>query len=82
MQTSSAWTVDAWKILTRNELARVVADLKTRADRLATVRLNLALVRLACCCGLRVGRLVVCGWRTSASKTTGPIYKCGLSRPS
>jgi integrase len=53
MHTFSAWTVDAWKILTRNELARVVADLKTRADRLATVRLNLALVRLACCCGLR-----------------------------
>jgi integrase len=53
MQTFSAWTVDAWKILTRNELARVIADLNTRADRLPTVRLNLALVRLACCCGLR-----------------------------
>jgi integrase len=53
MQPFSQWTVDAWKILTRKELAAVVADLKTRADRLPNVFTNLVIVRLACCCGLR-----------------------------
>jgi integrase len=46
--------VDATKqILSRQELARVLADLTSRATRLANVRMNLVIVRLACCCGLR-----------------------------
>jgi integrase len=53
MQTFSTWSVDTSQILTRGELARVLAGLKVRAPRLANVRLNLVIVRLACCCGLR-----------------------------
>jgi Phage integrase family len=53
MQTWSAWNIDAWQILTRRELAAVLADLKVRAWRLPSVQMNLVIVRLACCCGLR-----------------------------
>ena len=48
-----AWHVDASQILSRGELSRVLATLAARAPRLANVRMNLAIVRLACCCGLR-----------------------------
>lgn len=54
MQT---WQIDASQILMRGELAEVLADLKRRANRLPNVRQNLALVRLACCCGLRAGEI-------------------------
>src|SRR6516162_4573862 len=57
MHTFSTWNVDASQILTRRELARVLADLQARAPRLANVHLNLAIVRLACCCGLRAGEI-------------------------
>src|SRR5690349_16652571 len=53
MQQWSAWNIDAWQILTRHELAAVLADLKVRAWRLPSVQMNLVIVRLACCCGLR-----------------------------
>jgi integrase len=48
-----AWQVDSSQILTRGELGRVLAALAARAPRLPNVRMNLAIVRLACCCGLR-----------------------------
>jgi integrase/recombinase XerD len=53
MQAFSTWNIDASQILSRHELARVLADLTSRATRLANVRMNLVIVRLACCCGLR-----------------------------
>jgi integrase/recombinase XerD len=51
------WKVEATKILTRGELAAVLADLKRKADRSAGARLNLTIFRLACCCGLRVSEI-------------------------
>ena len=35
----------------------VVTSLKTRSDRLLNVQQNLALMRLACCCGLRASEI-------------------------
>jgi integrase len=50
-------TLDGTKILTRRELAAVLGDLKRKAPRSKNTRLNLALFRLACCCGLRAGEI-------------------------
>jgi hypothetical protein len=47
--------VDATKMLTHRELAAVLADLAAKTPRSRNTRMNLILVRLACCCcGLRV----------------------------
>jgi integrase len=53
----STWNVDASQILSRQELATVLCDLKKRADRLPNVQMNLAIVRLACCYGLRASEI-------------------------
>ena len=56
MTRHARWSVDASRILTREEIATVLADLHRRAarSRYATnARTNLAIFRLACCCGLR-----------------------------
>lgn len=47
------WTVDATRILTRRELATVLQSLRRQAERRESARMNLAIVRFACCCGLR-----------------------------
>ena len=47
---ASAWTVEPVKILTRYELAAVLAG---PAPRSASRRMNRVILRLACCCGLR-----------------------------
>jgi integrase/recombinase XerD len=57
MQCFSTWNVDASQILTRRELRQVLADLSVRAPRLANVHMNLAIVRLACCGGMRAGEI-------------------------
>lgn len=49
--------VDAIKILTRSEIAAVIADLK-RKRRSVNSRQNLIVFRLATCCGLRVSEVV------------------------
>jgi integrase len=49
-----SWNVDQTRLLTRRELATVIADAKRRARRSANAQRNLIIVRLACCCGLRV----------------------------
>jgi integrase len=54
MYIGTAIRVDATKILARRELATVLDDLHRKAPRSANTWLNLILVRLACCCGLRV----------------------------
>ena len=57
MHTFPAWNVDASQILTRSELAQVLTDLRRRSSRLPNVQMNLAIVRLACCCGLRASEI-------------------------
>jgi integrase len=57
MHIMSTWRIDNSKILTRSELAVVLSDLRRKARWSDRGRMNLALVRLACCCGLRVSEI-------------------------
>jgi integrase len=57
MHAYSTWNIDASQILSRQELAAVLKDLKRRAARLPNVQMNLAILRLACCCGLRASEI-------------------------
>ena len=57
MQTYRPRVLDATKILTRRELAAVLNDPKRKAPRSKNTRRNLALFRLACCCGLRASEI-------------------------
>ena len=56
MPALSTWNLDQTRLLTRRELAAVLTDLAPRAARSANVHRNLVIVRLACCCGLRVAQ--------------------------
>jgi integrase len=49
--------IDPTRILTRRELATVLADVIRIAPRSANARRNLIIVRLASCCGLRVSEI-------------------------
>jgi integrase/recombinase XerD len=55
MHAPPLWNVDQMKILTRTELATVLADAK--GTRSANGRRNLIILRLAACCGLRVSEI-------------------------
>src|SRR5262245_31706603 len=57
MFSNPAWTVDVTRVLTRRELARVLADARKQAERSLNAQRNLVIVRLACCCGLRVSEI-------------------------
>ena len=57
MPALSPWNLDPTRLLTRRELATVLADLAQRTRRSANVQRNLVIVRLACCCGLRVSEI-------------------------
>jgi integrase/recombinase XerC len=57
MPQLSTWNLDPTRLLTRRELAAVLADLTPRAQRSANTQRNLVIVRLACCCGLRVSEI-------------------------
>ena len=57
MQSYRYRTLDPTKILTRRELTAVLADLNRKAPRSRSTRLNLVIVRLACCCGLRASEI-------------------------
>ena len=57
MPALSTWNLDPTKLLTRCELANVLADLGSKAGRSASVQRNLVVVRLACCCGLWVSEM-------------------------
>lgn len=64
-------TIDSTKILTRRELAQVLNDLKRKAPRSINTWQNLILVRLSCCCGLRVSEIAglrICDVRTETSR--------------
>jgi integrase/recombinase XerD len=50
-------TVDPTRLLTRRELATVLADATKHAHRFVNASRNLIIVRLACCCGLRVSEI-------------------------
>ena len=57
MTSTAARLADPTKILTRSELAIVLADLKRKAPRSKNARQNLIIFRLACCCGLRASEI-------------------------
>jgi integrase len=57
MMSSAARLADPTKILTRSELAIVLADLKRKSPRSKNARQNLVIFRLACCCGLRASEI-------------------------
>src|SRR5262249_49245965 len=57
MYAGTMWNLDPTKILTRRELATVLHDGHEQARRSANARRNLIIVRLACCCGLRVSEI-------------------------
>jgi integrase/recombinase XerD len=57
MLFTSEWRVDVTKILTRQEIGVVLADLHRKARRSLNTRMNLTIFRLACCCGLRVSEI-------------------------
>src|SRR4051794_7388336 len=53
----SSWNVDPVRILTRREFAAVLGDLTRRGATSCSARLNRNILRLACCCGLRVSEI-------------------------
>ncbi len=55
----ASWNISRDKVLTKDEIRRVLADLHRKAPRSINTRLNLTLFRLATCCGLRASEL--CG---------------------
>jgi integrase len=57
MPALSTWNLDPTRLLTRRELAWVLDDLADRAQRSSNTQRNLVIVRLACCCGLRVSEI-------------------------
>ena len=59
MKTHSTRQVDPTKILTRREIALVLAELHRKAPRSKNTRLNLIIFRLACCCGLRASEIAM-----------------------
>jgi integrase len=59
MKTHSSRLADPTKILTRGDLAAVLADLRRKAPRSKNTRMNLVIFRLAACCGLRASEIVM-----------------------
>jgi integrase/recombinase XerD len=57
MHNTRTWDLDESRILSRRELAEVLVDARSRAGRSANARRNSVIVRLACCCGLRVSEI-------------------------
>jgi integrase len=55
--TPGHWKVDQNKILSREEIALVLDDLKRRGRRSVNSRQNLTIFRLATCCGLRASEI-------------------------
>ena len=82
MQTYRPRNVDATKILTRRELAAVLSDLKRKSPRSKNTAMNLLLIRLACCCGLRaseIAKLQIGDVRTELARPHIRI-RCGASK--
>lgn len=92
----STWVVNPVKIFTRRELSLVLDDLARHASRSQGTRMNRAIFRLACCCGLRVSEIAALGCETYAlfqvdrtcgsnqrvPRETGLVsFHCGRTRP-
>ena len=74
--------IDAMKILTRSEIAGVLADLR-RKRRSVNTRQNAVIFRLATCCGLRVSEIVgltMANVRTSGARPHVYVPKCIAKR--
>ncbi len=69
MNAKASKGIDRTKILTRNEVSKVLAELKRKAKRSMNSRQNLIIFRLATCCGLRVSEVV--GLKVGNVKVTG-----------
>ena len=54
---ASNWHINSTSILSRRELAAVLADAKAKSAKSANAWRNLIVFRLACCCGLRVSEI-------------------------
>ena len=54
---NATWIMDQTKLLTRSEIAAVLADLKRKAKRSINTQMNLVIFRLATCCGLRASEI-------------------------
>ena len=82
MKTYRPRTLDPTKILTRRELAAVLADLNRKAPRSRSTRLNLVVFRLACCCGLRASEIArLRTWPTYAWNSRRRISASAEGRP-
>jgi integrase/recombinase XerC len=57
MPAITPWNLDPTRLLSRRELATILTDLAARARRSVNDRRNRIVVRLACCCGLRVSEI-------------------------
>src|SRR5262249_26897408 len=57
MHNTRVWDLDESRILTRTELAAVLAHVRRLAARSANARRNLLIVGRACCAGLRVSEI-------------------------
>ena len=57
MITTRITGIDGTKILMRTELSAALHDLHRKSPRSANTRMNLAIFRLAVCCGLRVSEI-------------------------
>lgn len=55
--TPGHWKVNHHKMLSRDEIAQVLSDLKRRARTSINKRQNLIIFRLATCCGLRASEI-------------------------
>jgi integrase len=53
----SRWYIDSSQILSRNEIALVLDDLKRKGRRSVNSRLNMIIFRLAVCCGCRASEI-------------------------
>jgi integrase len=53
----NTWMVDRGKVLSRQEIGTILADLKRRSRRSVNSRMNLVVFRLATCCGLRASEI-------------------------
>ncbi len=59
MKAHRSRLADATKILTRQEIAKVLAELHRKASRSKNTWLNLIIFRLACCCGMRASEIAM-----------------------
>jgi len=66
------WRINQTMILTRTELHAVLANLSRRSRRSLNAQLSLVIVRLACCCGLRVSEI---------AKLQSDDVRVGVDRP-